>query len=168
MINPEDFYSGTEYPGSSGKKRMWNNINRSLPKAHSAPFFNVDLRSFAFGFGMAFTVIFVCVGIFTVFSKYMAGDEPAYIKINNAYSKAIEEVEKSLPQIKEAGLRKEGTDDYSARMNKLSVIDAGINEIKSDTKPGDFSPVKQTRLRELYKMKLEILSRLIDAEESSL
>ena len=168
MINPEDFYAGTEYPGNEKKKRMWNNINRSLPKSHSAPFFNVDLRSFAFGFGMAFTVIFVCVGIFTVFSKYIAGDEPAYVKINNAYSKAIEEVEKSMPRLKQVGLQKDSEDQMAAGISRLSVIDAGIKEIKSDTKPGDFSPVKQTRLRELYKMKLEILSRLIDAEESSL
>lgn len=169
MIKPEDFYSENEYPATNSRKRMWGKIQKSLPRDSAAPFFNVDLRSFSFGFGMAFTVIFVCVGIFTLFSKFVSQDEPAYVKINNAYSKAIEEVENSIPQLKAVAANQAGNGSrIDAGKSKLSVIDAGIKEIQSDSGPGDFSPVKQNRLRELYKMKLEILSRMIDMEESRL
>jgi hypothetical protein len=162
MIKPEDFYSENEYPGGNTKKQMWNRIGKSVPRESRAPIVNIDFRSFAFGFGMAFTVIFVCVGIFTLFSKYVSRDEPAYVKINNAYSKAIEEVEKSIPRLSTV------SSQSNSGVAKLTIIDAGIKEIQSDSGPGDVSPVKQNRLRDLYKMKLEILSRMIDVEESKL
>lgn len=170
MIKPEEFYSQNEYPPSSAKKNLWKNIEKGIPKEKKAPFFNVDLRSFAFGIGAAFTLIFVCVGVFTLYSRIAEKDEPAYVKINNAYSKAIDEVEKTIPNLTTAGYSSSYSLDemINAGKSKLKNIDAGIEEIKSDAGPNDFSPVKQSRLRSLYKMKLDILSRMIDMEENHL
>jgi hypothetical protein len=170
MIKPEEFYSQNEYPTSSAKKNLWKNIEMGIPKEKKAPFFNVDLRSFAFGIGTAFTLILVCVGVFTLYSGIAEKDEPAYVKINNAYSKAIDEVEKTIPNLTTAGYSSSYSLDemINAGKSKLKNIDAGIEEIKSDAGPNDFSPVKQSRLRSLYKMKLDILSRMIDMEENHL
>jgi hypothetical protein len=170
MIKSGEFYSGNEYPDSNMKNNLWKSISKALPKEKNAPFFNIDFRSFAFGIGTAFTLIFVCVGVFTLFSKIAEKDEPAYVKINNAYSKAIDEVEKTIPHLTTASAHSSYSLDemVNAGKSKLKNIDAGILEIKSDAGPNDFSPVKQSRLRDLYKMKLEILSRMIDMEESKL
>ncbi len=169
MIKPEDFYSEKDYPREGIKNRMWKDIKGTLPSEKRMPVVNFDSRSFAFGFGAAFAFIFICVGAFTIFSKIVAKDEPAYVKVNNAYSKAIDEVEKSIPGLSTASANSYSLDErLNAGRTKLKSIDAGILEIKQDAGPADFSPVKQSRLRELYKMKLEILTRMIDMEENGL
>lgn len=170
MIKPEEFYSKKEYPDAVAKKNLWKSISNAIPKEQKAPFFNIDLRSFAFGIGTAFALIFVCVGVFTLYSGMAEKDEPAYVKINNAYSKAIDEVEKTIPNLTTAGYSSSYSLDemVNAGKSKLRNIDDGIRQIKSDAGPNDFSPVKQSRLRNLYKMKLDILSRMIDMEENNL
>lgn len=169
MIKPEDFYSKNEYPDLSAKKHLWSKIKYAVPHEGRKPFFNVDLRSFAFGFGAAFTAIFVVVGAYTVFSKFVQKDEPAYVKINNAYSKAIDEIEKSMPQLTTASSKTYTFGDLLTKQKaKLKNIDAGIQEIKMDLSASDFSPIKQSRLADLYKMKLEIISRMITMEENGL
>ena len=111
MIKPEDFYSKDEYPDYNVKKHLWKKVKNSIPKSKKSFLFNFDSRSFAFGFGAAFTAIFVCVGVFTLFSKIVEKDEPAYVKINNAYSKAIDEVEKSIPHLTTASVKAYSFDD---------------------------------------------------------
>lgn len=169
MIKPDEFYSKNEYPDFNSKKLLWKRIKRGIPMERKVPVFNIDLKSFSFGFGAAFAAILICIGGYTIFSRIVEKDEPAYVKINNAYSKAIEEVEKTVPHLTTASARSYSLDEMvNAGKNKLNIIDAGIREIKSDSGPSDFSPVKQNRLRELYKMKLEMLSRMIDMEENNL
>ncbi len=169
MIKPEDFYTKNEYPDFNTKKQIWKLVVKSIPQQVKNPLFNIDFRSFAFGFGAAFTAIFVCVGVFTVFSKFVQKDEPAYVKINNAYSKAIDEIERSMPQLTTAGSKTYTLGDLVSKQRaKLKNINAGIQEIKSDLSPSDLSPIKQSRLAELYKLKLEIISRMITMEENGL
>jgi hypothetical protein len=169
MIKPEDFYSKNEYPDSGKRESMWKRVRVSLPHERRIPLINIDFRSFAFGFGAAFTVIFVCVGIFTLFSKVIQKEEPAYVRINNAYSKAIDEIEKTMPQFITAGSKSYSFDDLiKTQKTKLKNVNAGIQEIKMDLGSSDFSPIKQSRLAELYKMKLEIISKMITMEENGL
>ena len=169
MIKPEEFYTKNEYPDFRIKQHIWKRVKKSIPHEGKIPVFNIDFRSFAFGFGAAFTVIFVCVGVFTVFSKFVQKDEPAYVKINNAYSKAIDEIEKSMPQLTTASSKTYTLGDLVSKQRaKLKNIDAGIQEIKSDISSSDLSPIKQSRLAELYKLKLEILNKMITMEENGL
>jgi len=170
MIKPEEFYTMNEYPGPGEKKKLWKRVKNSIPDRKSFPLFYFDTRSFAFGFGSAVFVLFFCMGVYTLFAKLAVKDEPAYVKINNAYSKAVDEVEKSIPHLTTASYNKSYNLDevLKAGKSKLNSIDAGISEIKAETGQGDYSPVRQSRLRELYKMKLEILSRMIDMEENGL
>lgn len=169
MIRPENFYTKNEYPDFRTQKQLWKRVKQSLPHDGKIPLFNVDFKSFAFGFSAAFTVIFVCVGAFTIFSKFVQKDEPAYVKINNAYSKAIDEIEKSIPQLTTASSKSYSLGDLvNTEKAKLKNIDAGILQIRSDLGSSDYSPIKQSRLAELYKLKLEIISKMITMEENGL
>jgi len=169
MIKPDKYYSKEDHPTSQSKKRMWYNISRKLASRKSSFLFIPDKRSFIYGIAASFILYFAVLGIADRIKQTIEQSQPQVVKVDKAYQSAIREFEKIAPQVKyTAATNRTGQDYASVRKEQLDNLDATIESLRKETPFGDLSPLLQTRLRQLYSMKLQILQDMIENGEITL
>ena len=163
MINPKEYYQ-EDIPGSESKKRMWKNIKNEIKPVHNYSGYLFDRKSFILGLGAAFVLLFAVIGMYTVVNQLMYRNTPPNLKLNSAYLSAIKQIETTLPR----GNKNTGSvevDEYiEIQKEELKEIDDAINSFRNEYPEHDYSKIKQDRLRQLYKLKLEVLEKIIEME----
>ena len=170
MISPDDFYSNDETPSSSAKRRMWQSIEGTLPTHKRGALFVIpDTRSFVYGIAASFVLYLAGVGAFNLIRQNMEASQPAETRVANAYQSAIREFESILPATharSKENEREQGK--IESREKQIKLLNEAINGLRSDIERGGPSPIKSSRLRELYSMKLQILQSMIENGEIEL
>ena len=166
MIEPKDFYSNEDYPGKVSKFKMWRRILKGTSSERKTILGGIELKSFTIGIATAVILFFTITGIYATFSKAVENKLPDNIKINNAYRNAIDDFEKALPIALAGKERTVKVDDWiSSRTEEMHNLNTAIFEISDNSKTRDYSPLKQKRLREFYRLKLKIIDEIIELEE---
>lgn len=165
MIDKKDFYDNNDSPDSGTRSRIWKNVKREIDE-RKQPHYKIDFRSFAFGMAAAVILFFTFIGVRTTFLNYMENTKPIDERINQVYLETINKFENKLPIILADRKRSVKLDDMiDVQQEELQSINEAIKDLKSYKESFDQSPIKQRRLRELYKMKLEIINEIIAIEE---
>lgn len=169
MIKPDRFYKKEDNPTNQSKIRMWNDIIRELPKRKGSLLHIPDKRSFIYGIAALFILYFAALGVMGTIKQTIEQSQPQVVKVDKAYQSAIREFEKIAPHVKyTTAANRTGQDYASLRQEQLDNLDATIESLRKETPSGDLSPLLQTRLRQLYSMKLQILQDMIENGEITL
>ena len=170
MITPEEFYSTEDRPTPSAKRSMWQAIDQTLPEKRKVPLFAIpDRRSFVYGMAASFVLYLAGVGAFNLIKQNMEAAQPAELRVNNAYQSAIKEFESIVPAaLDRAGENRREQGKIQSREQQLTLLNEAINGLRSDIERVGPSPIKSSRLRELYSMKLQILQSMIENGEIEL
>lgn len=169
MIDKNKFYHGDELPGKSNRKKMWKGIEDNL-RVEKKRFFKTTLDTRSFVYGMAFTII---VSIFVLAAvRFVPGivydNKSDDVKINRAYSKAAEELERSIPNFISTLDKSERTRELlDVRLEELNYINDAINQYKNTLRQSDLTKIKQERLLELYQMKIDAINKIIQLKGDS-
>lgn len=162
MTHPNDFYSFTDGPNKDSQKRMWKNIKREVTPKRGLGFGSFEIKSFSFGFAAAILAFFAVVGFYSTISKLSEQKLPDHVRVNNAYFKAIADVEQVLPLVNKDDEKTIYVDDMIiSRREELKDINSEIYRLGGE----DYSKIKQLRLREYYRLKLKIIDEIIAMEE---
>ncbi|OGU54959.1 MAG: hypothetical protein A2V66_10175 [Ignavibacteria bacterium RBG_13_36_8] len=165
MINPNDFYSKDEIPGFNRRQKMWRGISKSIKREKEKFLRRLEFRSFILGIAASGIAFFTIIGVYTSVKNLSETKLPDQIKINNAYRNAINDFEKALPVAVNNGDRSVQVDDWiSSRKEQMENLNNAIYELSTESQIRDFSPLKQQRLWELYRLKLKILDEMIELE----
>lgn len=160
-MKPEQFYRDEDDPSPAARKRMWNIV--ATRTNASMPFLSIrDGRSFLYGMAASFLLLLSVAGAWTILERTMRAYQPAELRFDSAYQSAIEEFENALPSLSLSSRGVEKTEAVKAKFQQLVLIDAAIKDLRSDLAHTDLSAVKQSRLRQLYSMKLQVLQDLIE------
>ena len=163
-MNKDQFYNDSDSPSPTARGRMWNNIMTETRVPSS--FLSIgDRKSFLYGMAASLILLLSIAGLSSIVEKSVHAGQPAEIQFDDAYRSAIAEFEEVLPAITSSSLSGSMTELLRAKERQLALIDAAINELRSDLLRHDLSPVKQARLRRLYSMKLLVLQELIEQGE---
>ena len=168
MIDKNKFYDKNDYPGNTKQKIMWHNIRNSISGNFANRRTLIDLRSFMFG--MAFTIIIFVISIAAVkfVPQLFLNYKNEEVKINNAYSSASDELEKSLPHFISTLDKSERTKQLlNVRMEELHYINETIKQYKYSINQTDLSIIKQQRLLELYQLKIDAINKIIQLKGES-
>ena len=169
MIDKKDFYEPDESISPSVKKELWKNINSSITPQKEKSFWSFEYRSFAFGMAATVILFFTFIGVKSTVSNFIYENKSYNEKINNSYQEVIGSFEKTLPLILANKERSIKLDDIlSEKTEELKVINYAINEFKDNSNSIENSPIKEERIRKLYRMKLEIINDIIELEEREL
>jgi len=159
----EQFYSHNEHPDSESKKRMWQHIKQETKAPSSSLLYIESKRSFIYGIAAAVLLYFTSVGIYSTIQKTIENGKPQEVRFNEAYQSAIEDFEQVLPHLINGSFASEKERDYvQVRKEQLEKIDAAIASFYHERGTGDITPLAQSRLRNLYSMKLQVLQQMID------
>lgn len=165
MIDKKDFYGQNDYPLKPEKQKMWRRISKELKSESKKLLGDIELRSFIFGLAAAVIAFFTLTGVYTTIKNLSDEKLPDQVKINNVYKKVVADFEKALPIASDKTNRTVKVDDWiSSRHEEMKNINTAITEISNDLQQKDFSPLKQKRLRELYRLKLKIIDEIIELE----
>ncbi|HEY4612601.1 MAG TPA: hypothetical protein VII11_06430 [Bacteroidota bacterium] len=169
MIDPKNVYRQDDVPTGKERQNMWRAIEQGIAPSRTPLFFIHDRRSFVYGIAAAFVLYFASLGAWQVVKQNIEDQQPAEIKVDQAYRSAIGALEQVLPV---ATPMVHDTSDasgaLSARQQQLLLLDAAIAELRKETGTTDLSPVKRARLRQLYSLKLQILQQMIEHGEIEL
>ncbi len=169
MITPDKFYSKEYHTTHDSKIRMWKNISRELLKRKGSFLHIPNKRSFFYGIAASFILYFTALGVVGTIKQTIEQSQPQVVKVDKAYQSAIREFEKIAPRVKyTTAANRSGQDYASVRKEQLDNLDATIESLRKETPSGDLSPLLQTRLRQLYSMKLQILQDMIENGEITL
>ncbi len=169
MKNKKKFYGDDYSIPFRTKSRIWRNVKRDLRPERKSLLSVIEFRSFAIGMAAAVILFFTVVGVETTLSGYIESKRPVTQKINNVYSETIDRFEKTLPIVSvDASASTKDQRLIPVKMEELRTIDEAIKIFKDDQGKNDNSPLKQTKLRELYKMKLQLLNELLAMEGNSI
>jgi len=117
----------------------------------------------------ALLIFFSAAGIISTIWNAFERSQPHAVKLDAAYTTAIREFEKIVPDVIVSKTDSAGTTDLiSVRRDELNNLDAAIQRLQTDAISGDLSPLRQRRLRQLYSMKLNILQEMIENGEIAL
>lgn len=164
-MNPDQFYRDDDHPARSTKQRIWRSIESVLQPRQ--PLLSIsDTRSFAFGIAASFLLLFSGYGVYHMVERVVAGDRPAELQFDAAYQSAIQEFERVLPVASGPSADDPEKELLEARLQQIRLIDAAIKELRTDIARTDLSPVTQSRLRQLYGLKLRALLEIIEQGES--
>ncbi|MBI3194812.1 MAG: hypothetical protein HYZ34_10165 [Ignavibacteriae bacterium] len=169
MISQEQFYHQHEHPDSKSKERMWKAIRSQIRQPGASLLYIESKRSFIYGIAAALLLYFTSVGVYITIGQAIESGKPQEVRFNEAYQSAIQDFEKVLPQLTNGMFANEKERDYvRVRKEQLAKIDAAIMSFLSERGKGDVSPLAQSRLRNLYSMKLQVLQQLINQGEIEL
>ncbi|HAL57216.1 MAG TPA: hypothetical protein DCP63_12295 [Bacteroidetes bacterium] len=170
MIRPDEFYKPDEHLDRPTKRRIWISIQKRIPAKRPLLFFINDRRSFAYGMAATVLVYLASVGAITVARRTIENAQPTAIQVDKAYQTAISEFERFVPSVASAPsynqIPKQG--ELVARNDQLRMLDEAIVALRNETNGNDVSPMKRSRLRQLYSMKLHILQQMIEQGEIEL
>lgn len=167
MIEPKDFYFEHEKMTADQKRRVWSRIRRNL-KSKNLSLFSIEFRSFAFGFAASLLLLFAALGIFSLIQNSVYENQPDVIKLNNIYKQTISEMEQILPsqnRLRNASIIVD--EKIAGKKDKLANLNQAINEINSESRFELYTSLKQERLLNLYKMKLQVIEDIISIEENT-
>lgn len=167
MINSDEFYK-EEKLSSIKKKRIWKNIKSEFHGKKFRTEYSFHKISFSLGFAAAFILLFACIGLYSVIRGLMYENTPMNLRINSAYQNVISQLEKNLPETKTSGESIIVDEFIQIKKEELNDIDKAIKVFQNEGYKNDYSRIKQERLRELYKMKLEVLEKIIEMEGNKL
>lgn len=170
MISPERYYSNSDRLSPDIKKRMWRKIESEINTRRTSILLTIpDKRSFLYGMAAALLIFFSAAGIISTIWNAFERSQPHAVKLDAAYTTAIREFEKIVPDVIVSKTDSAGTTDLiSVRRDELNNLDAAIQRLQTDAISGDLSPLRQRRLRQLYSMKLNILQEMIENGEIAL
>lgn len=169
MIDKNKFYGSHDSPGKSEIKKMWNEVENSL-KVEKKRFLKSALDTRSFIYGMAFTIIVFLFALAAVrFAPGIVYDNKSEdVKINRAYSRAADELEKSIPNFISTLDKSERTRELiDVRLEELKYINDAIYQYKNMLKQSDLTKIKQERLLELYQMKIDAINKIIQLKGDS-
>lgn len=165
MIDKKEFYGNEATIPFRSKSRMWKNIKNELKPGHSGFFASIEYRSFAFGMAAAVILFFTSVGIKTTWENYMETRIPVNQKINTVYTDAIGKFESTLPVLVKGAVKSNRQERLLAvKKEELETIDEAIKLLNNDLAKNDNSPLIQSKLRELYGMKLKVIGEILSTE----
>jgi hypothetical protein len=170
MKTKNQFYSTSDLPTRAIKKRIWKKIKSEINFRHSYILFTIpDKRSFFYGIAAAFLIFFISSGIISTVQNAFESSKPHAVKLDAAYTIAIREFERVMPEIAATSASGKVTDNIiSIRIDELKNVDKAIIHLQNDAANGDLSPLKQKRLRQLYSIKLSILQEMVENGEITL
>ncbi len=169
MPTPDNFYSKKELLDNKSRYAIWKNIKNSITRKSKPRLPYLDTRSFAYGMAAAVILFFSLAGMYSFVSNLIEKKQPDFIKINNAYTTAIDKFEKALPEKLLVGKENTNLDEFiSIKQENLNNINTAIFELQGELHERDFSSIIQNRLRTLYSMKLKILEELILIEKGEI
>lgn len=158
MIRPEDFYEQEGTLNEGDRRRIWKGIRRSLPAGRHPLLFITDARSFFYGMAAAVLLGFALLG---GMQAVRLVQDPPETRLVLAYQSAISQFEAVVPVSTGApGQAQSG--QVQSWKNQLVLVDAAIVVLRLDIRENGPSPVKQTKLRELYALKLQVLQTMIE------
>ena len=163
MIDPNEFYGTPNSPSEDSKSRMWETIeSRIIPPVHKR-LFALERRSFLYGIAAAIILGFTSIGIYVTVKNSIDYAQPPVVRIDRAYQSAIHEFEKvSLDLDVTDSTLPSHAEVRASRQEQLRELETAIAELRVDTRPSDLSPLKQTKLRELYAKKLSLLQTMLE------
>ncbi|MBI5215316.1 MAG: hypothetical protein HY960_06145 [Ignavibacteriae bacterium] len=162
----EQFYSQHEHPDNETKTRMWRHIKKETTAPSSSLLYIESKRSFIYGIAAAVLLYFTSVGIYSTIQQKIENGKPQEVRFNEAYQSAIQDFEQVLPNLINGSFANEKEREYvQVRKEQLAKIDAAIATFYSERGTGDITPLAQSRLRNLYSMKLQVLQQMIDQGE---
>lgn len=192
-MKPEDFYPASQTPNDAQRERMWGVIQASLPgteqrhQPERSLFAILDRRSFIYGMAASIILCLALYGGYAAAQQLLYAGKPVEVRVDAAYQKAIREFEIVIPDMERIVVQQHTkqpdriapsfigqtavsptTEQLVARKEQMGMLDGEIAQLRSELRSGDLSPVKQAKLRHLYKMKLQVLQEMIDAGEIDL
>lgn len=157
-MNADDFYKPSDSPSQGQRQKMWRAVEAATRQQAALVFAIRDRRSFLYGMAAAILMAFSCIGIYSVLTTALQSREPAELRFDAAYRSAIQEFESVLP----TATRDDAGDSVNLiKRQQLALIDAAVRELREDIARTDLSPLKRSRLRQLYSMKLRVLQEII-------
>ncbi|MBI3585735.1 MAG: hypothetical protein HY088_01230 [Ignavibacteriales bacterium] len=167
-MKPEEYYQPNDLPDNTTKSILWHAIEKEIAPHRFSLFAINDKRSFAYGIAAALVLYLSTVGAFTLIKQLIENGQPSVVQVDKAYQSAIYEFEKVMPRVTTISGSPQNSDVLLARKDQLKLLDTAINEFKSETQNTDLSPLKRTKLRQLYSLKLQILQQMIENGEIEL
>lgn len=165
-MNKEQFYSKDDLPSGAERAAMWKRIQSRI--GHG-PLFNIpDRRSFFYGIAAAFVLAFSGFGLYTLVDRIITPEQPVELRFDQAYRSAIQEFESVLPALGRVRDTEVERDMLQTRRQQIDLIDSAIRELREDIARSDLSPLKRSRLRQLYTLKLQVLLEIIEQGEIEL
>jgi hypothetical protein len=158
MIRPEEFYDTQATLNDADRKRLWKRIRRALPEGRRPVLVISDGRSFFSGMAAAVLIGFAILGGLQTIRRMHETPESELVR---AYQSAISQFEAVVPASSEA--RGEAlSGQVQSWKNQIGLIDAAIADLRRDIREGGPSPLKHTKLRELYALKLQVLQTMVE------
>lgn len=167
-MKPEEYYQPYDAPDNTTKTMVWRAIEKEIAPHRFSLFMINDKRSFVYGMAAAFVLYLSTVGAFTLIKQSIENGQPSVVQVDKAYQTAIHEFEKVMPRATSAMQSPQNSDALLARKDQLKLLEIAINDLKSETPNIDLSPLKRTKLRQLYSLKLQILQQMIENGEIEL
>jgi len=166
-MRPDQFYRDDDRPSRLTKKRMWAAISRTMGEPRVV-FAVRDSRSFFFGMAAAVLLLLSAAGLYSLVNQFVESRQPQEVRFDDAYRSAISEFEDVLPSPVRVSSVETQSGRAQSRLDQLTLIDSAITELRADIARTDLSPLKRSRLRSLYSMKLRILQEIIQQGEMEL
>jgi hypothetical protein len=159
-MNANQFYPAGDHPSRQAKERMWDVISKSTGKSITVLAIR-DVRSFAAGMAAAVMLLLSGTGLYSLVNRFVESREPQEVRFDDAYRSAIKEFEDILPPPVQVSSVETESGRLQSRFEQLRLIDSAISDLRSDISRTDLSPLKRSRLRQLYSMKLQVLQDII-------
>lgn len=166
-MKAEQFYTDDDRPSREAKKRMWAIISRSTGQSHIL-FAVRDSRSFFAGMAAAALLLLSGTGLYFLANHFVESRQPREVRFDDAYRSAIKEFEEILPSPVQVSSVETNGGRLESRIQQLALIDAAITELRLGIARTDVSPLKRSRLRQLYSMKLRVLQDIIEQGDMEL
>lgn len=167
-MKPEEYYQPNDLPDTMTKSKIWHAIEKEIIPHRFSLFMITDKRSFVYGMAAALVLYLSSVGTFTLIKQFIENGQPSVVQVDKAYQSAIYEFEKVMPRATSLVHSPQNSGALLARKDQLKLLDTAINDLKSETSNIDVSPLKRTKLRQLYSLKLQILQQMIENGEIEL
>ena len=169
MIDPKDFYASHDEPSRRTIHAIWSAVEKTVAPGKTPIFFIRDVRSFAYGIAAAFLLYSSSIGVWQVVKQGVEAGQPTELKLDEAYLSAIGELERVIPV---AASSQQQTSELvkalTARKEQLRLLDEAITGLRLETGNNDLSPMKHSRLRQLYSLKLQVIQQMIEHGEIEL
>ena len=128
-----------------------------------------DRRSFMYGMAASFVLYLAGVGAFNLIKQNVESAQPTEARLDRAYQSAIKEFESVVPSL----VSRQGDEQHQqgrmqSREQQLKLVNEAIMGLRLDIERHEPSPIKSSRLRELYSLKLQILQNMIGNGEIEL
>ena len=166
MIDPDIFYGPNDVPSDRLRKTMWNAIEQNLRPRHQHDLHFVHRRSFLMGVAATIILIFTSVGVYVTARNAIESSKPETIRLDLTYENAIQQFERFVPATSYA--EPDGKNFLTTRKEQLQNLDRAIVALKGEMNGSDVSPMKRTKLRQLYSLKLHVIQDMIEQGEIEL